>query len=386
MEEGDDMTEKKPLREQRANHSYSRNLNTQRSYDNNARKVQKNARPEPVLESVKLQRVVTIPQEDPTTAWNSFEQRQKQMRRANSRPYSYVEEKHPIAARTYAQTGVHASSGRIRAIRREQEAQSKPVPARSGRSAVRKGFIWRILSFFAIAIVVVLGINFAFTSSAFRIEQVNVVGTHNSALIGAIQRMGMQGQNIFTVNASGITSRVDASPLVASSSLSKDWPNHLTVTVVERIPVLLWQTKHGTYSVDDSGVVIAPLSDTANANSLMTVVDVRNSGNGQVLNPGVRLNKDDIAFAADVFHSLPSVVGITTFKLRYDATTSGGTYIVVSPDGWLAYLGSTHDTNPLDNRLTELQQIVRMAQQQQMNLATIDLRYGLRPVYTLKNV
>ncbi len=380
MEEGADMTEKRPLREQRANHSYSQNLNTQRAYDN---KVQKNARPEPKLESVKLQREVTVPQEDFATAWNSFDQRQKQMRR--SRPYSYVEEKHPIAARTYAQTGVRATSGRIRAIRRD-EARTKPVPARSGRRVVRKGFIWRLLSFFAIAVVVVLGVNFAFTSSAFRIEQVNVVGTHNSALIGAIQRMGMQGQNIFTVNAIGITSKVDAYPLVASSSLSKDWPNHLTITVVERIPVLLWQTKHGTYSVDASGVVIAPLSDTANANALMTVVDVRNSGNSQVLKPGVRLNQDDIAFAADVFHRLPSVAGIPTFKLRYDATSSGGTYVVESPDGWLAYLGSTHDTNPLDNRLSELQQIVRMAQQQQLKLATIDLRYGLRPVYTLKNV
>jgi cell division septal protein FtsQ len=385
MEEGDDMTERKPLREQRANHSYSQNLNTQRSYDNNARKIQKNARSEPQMESVKLQRVVTVPQEDPATAWNSFDQRQKQMRRDQHRPYSYVEAKHPIAARTYAKTGVRATSGRIRAIRRD-EVQTRPVPARSGRRAVRKGFIWRLLSFFAIAIVVILGVNFAFTSSAFRIEQVNVVGTHNSTLIGAIQRMGMQGQNIFTVNATGITSKVDAYPLVASSSLSKDWPNHLTVTVVERIPVLLWQTTHGTYSVDASGVVIAPLNAIANTNSLMTVVDVRNSGNGQVLNPGVRLNRDDIGFAADVFHSLPSVAGIATFKLRYDTTASGGTFVVESPDGWLAYLGSTHDTNPLNNRLSELQQIVRLVQQQQLKLATIDLRYGLRPVYTLKNV
>jgi hypothetical protein len=51
----------------------------------------------------------------------------------------------------------------------------------------------------------------------------------------------------------------------------------------------------------------------------------------------------------------------------------------------LAYLGSARDTNPLDNRLMELQQILTLAQKHQLNLATIDVRFGLRPVYTLKN-
>jgi len=57
----------------------------------------------------------------------------------------------------------------------------------------------------------------------------------------------------------------------------------------------------------------------------------------------------------------------------------------VSSNGWLAYLGNADDSNPLDNRLVELQQILNYAQQQQLNLATIDLRFGLRPVYTLKS-
>jgi len=34
--------------------------------------------------------------------------------------------------------------------------------------------------------------------------------------------------------------------------------------------------------------------------------------------------------------------------------------------------------------LVELQQILSRAQQQQLNLATVDLRYGLRPVFTVK--
>jgi hypothetical protein len=35
--------------------------------------------------------------------------------------------------------------------------------------------------------------------------------------------------------------------------------------------------------------------------------------------------------------------------------------------------------------LVELQRILTLAQKQQLHLATIDLRFGLRPVYTLKS-
>jgi len=383
MEEGDDMREKKPLREQRANHSYVQLPNARSQHGENARNAQRTLRQEPVLEHVKLQRVVTIPEEDPSIAWNSFAQRQEQLRRARSRPQSYVSEARPIAARTYAQTGVRASSGRIRSLQRAQQAEVSPIPTRSGRRELRKGLIWRILSFFAIVVVVVLGVNFAFGSNAYRIEQVNVVGTHNATLIKNIQRMGMQGQNIFLVNLEGLTAKVDTYPLVSSTVIGKDWPNRLTVTVTERVPIMLWQTQHGTYSVDKQGVVIAPGSETVGADHLMTVVDARNGR--QVLSPGTHLNQDAVAFAVEVFNRLPRIAGITTFKLRYDVTPSGSSYVVASPDGWLAYLGSAQDSNPLDNRLTELQQIVSLAQQQQLTLATVDLRYGLRPVYTLKN-
>ncbi len=377
------MTEKKPLREQRANH-YVQLPDVRSQQGEYGRNAQRSPRQEPVLEHVRLQRVVTVPEEDPSLAWNSFAQRQEQLRRARSRPQRYVSEAQPIA-RTYAQTGVRATSGRIRAIQRVQKAEASSIPTRSGRKAIRKGLLWRILSFFAVVVVIVLAVNFAFTSNAFRIEQVNVVGTHNTTLINNIQRMGMQGQNIFLVNIEGLTAKVDAYPLVASTVISKEWPNRLTVRVIERVPVLLWQTQHGTYSVDSQGVVISPVGETQGAEHLMTVVDTRVGSKGQLLHPGARLSQADTVFAVDVFNHLPSIATITTFKLRYDVTASGSSYVVQSTDGWLAYLGSAHDSNPLDNRLIELQQIVSLARQQQLTLATVDLRYGLHPVYTLKN-
>jgi hypothetical protein len=189
--------------------------------------------------------------------------------------------------------------------------------------------------------------------------------------------------------------------MVANANMEKQWPNQMVVTVTERTPVMLWQTRQGTYSVDTEGAVIAPASEMTGTAPLRTVVDVRKGDNvtgrrgSTGIRPGMRLNAADIAFAMQVFARLPEMTGVTNFTLRYDDTipastgTTGmgenGVFEVVSPAGWVAYLGGSNDTNPLDNRLIELQQILALAQQQQLNIATIDLRYGLRPVYTLKS-
>lgn len=394
------MTEKKRLPEQMASHTYRKparavgiELPASRrdSYREERRKVQSEA-------SYTSQRVVTVPEADPSTAWNAFSQRQRQRRQQRARPQTYVK----AAPRTFAQTGAWASSGRIKAVRAQSAHLSSPVPTRSGHQARRRSFFWRLLSAIIGCALLVLALNFALTSNAFRIEQVSVVGTHNDALMRRIQRMGLQGQNIFLINISAMTQQLEALPLVESASLNRQFPNQLVVTVVERTPVLLWHTTQGTFSVDNQGVVIAPVTDASSTNHMQTVVDLSNQSQGQLprgtksLRPGTHLQPAEIAFAVSLLHQLPGVVGLSSFQLYYDGTIyasdknetgavgSRGSFIVESPDGWKAYLGNATDANPLDNRLLELQQILALAQKQQLNLATIDLRYGLHPVYTLK--
>jgi len=115
------------------------------------------------------------------------------------------------------------------------------------------------------------------------------------------------------------------------------------------------------------------------------------------LHPGMRLNEENVTFAVKILNRLPQIVGVSTFKLYYDGTmytgdirqqhgraASKGSYIIESPDGWKAYLGGPDDINPLNNKLIELHEILALAQKQQLNVATIDLRYGVHPVFTLK--
>ncbi len=338
-------------------------------------------------------RVVTMPQQpvQPTPSYVLAERRQR-LRSRHGKPATYS----VMVQRNLSQTDVTPSNGRMRAIRPAQlqsRHNDSHIPVRSGRRRRRGTFVAKLLGFFAVLVIALLSVNFALTSPALRVQQVSVVGTQNPAVISNIQHMGMQGQNIFLIDTAALAARIEALPQVASATLAKQWPDALTVTVVERTPVLLWQTKYGTYSVDRQAMVIAPVGTTPGADGLQTVVDVRSRQVGlsnQSVHPGTRLSQADVAFALLVFARLSQVMG--TFMLHYDvgsptgvaASGGNGSFVVVSPDGWIAYLGGASDANPLDNRLNELQQILALAHQQQLNMATIDLRFGLRPVFTLK--
>jgi hypothetical protein len=397
------MTEQKKLQEQMALHDY---WSKTEEID-----PQENEREKRTIARV-LPRVVKIPEADPSMAWKTFKQRQQE--RQQARPTRSQRRQTVLVPRTLGQTGTPASSGRMRAVRRTISHRSSPIPPRRSRRPVRRGLLWKLLSIFVGGALVILLGSFILTGSAFRIALVNVEGSKNAGLVSSIQQLGIQGQNIFLLDVTGFTERVESLPLVASVELRKQLPNRLTIQVKERQPVILWQVGKDTFAVDSQGMILAPaaaLSSTeSNGENLSTVIDVstrqgtgkqngKNSGKNilPVLQPGAHLEGADIVFAQDIMRRLPPLVGVSTFKLYYDGTMdtdtnnsggkgldSRGSFIIESPGGWKAYLGGSADTNPLENRLIELREILALTQQQQLDVATIDLRYGLRPTFTIK--
>lgn len=391
------MTERKQLSEQPATRSYN---HLKKIYDPRRDASVRGAKRYEAMASQSLQRVVIVPNADPSTAWKTFDQRQKQLRHVRARPQAPEK----MVSRTFVQTGVRASSGRIQAARRPLPYKSS-IPQRSGRRRLRRGFFWKLLGIFTLIVCMIALTRFLLTGPMFRVQQVDVVGTKNAALLQSIDQMHVKGQNIFLLNTESVQARIKASPLVASVVLSKAFPNQLIITIAERKPVTLWQTAQGTFSVDAHGVVIATASNTPEAANLGTVVDMTQQSElsqhlqktEPLLHPGTYLKNIDTVFANEVWQQVPKMVGISTFGLYYDGTMyastnsqtggsedSKGSYIIESPAGWKAYLGGAQDANSLSNRLKELKAILQLANQKQQNIATIDLRYGLRPVYTLK--
>jgi hypothetical protein len=382
VEGNDDMTERKKLPEQRGAHIYR---GTQRASS--------------TLVPRSLKRVVTVPQEsDPSAAWQTFAQRQKQIRSKRDRP----QKRQKLVARTFKQTGVRATSGRIQAMRRPLPYRRRSsIPVRSGRRRVRRVSMWKLLLVMIAILAIIFLVNFLLNSPLFRVQKVQINGTRDTALVHNIQSMNIVGQNMLLLSMSDVRAHIQSSPLVASVQLSKQWPDQLTVNIVERKPALLWQTTYGTFSVDQTGMVIAPENATMRSNLPGTVIDQTDPTYNGVktvpsLRPGMYLKNVDIPFAREILQKVPKVTGINVFKLYYDGTMyastinpyrgegdSQGSYILESPDGWSAYLGGAHDANSLDNRLLELRAVLNAEQQKKQSVATIDVRYGLSSVVTL---
>ncbi len=145
-----------------------------------------------------------------------------------------------MVKRTLAQTGVPASEGQVGIARpMPRQPHAANIPVRSGRQKARSlGFWRRMLTMLALFAIGIVGVSFALSSSNFQIHQIDIMGTQNTRLVSDIQQMGIQGQNIFLLDAGDLTTRIEALPVVDSVSVSKQLPNLVVITVVERTPVI----------------------------------------------------------------------------------------------------------------------------------------------------
>ncbi len=344
--------------------------------------------------SPRTKRVVSTPQEraEPQS-WNALADRRASLRRKGSRPAAPSK----LVPRTFAQTGVSATAGQIRRQRPLARREGRPLtPSRAQVSQKRNAFL-RILGILLGVLLLALGLRYILTSPLFQVQQVSVEGTKNPTLKKKIEMSSPQGQNIFLLDTTSVINRVASIPQIESVQLTRHWPNHLTISVVERTPILLWQTSRGSYSVDKQGVVISATGDNT---TLIKVIDMRqqttgidltSNGEHQTIQPGVKLDSADVQFALKIHDEMSHLTSLKAYTLRYAGATSGKnqqgasrSFVIESPDGWKALLGNADNENPLENQLSELQQILTVTQKQQVKPETIDLRFGLRPAYTLK--
>lgn len=90
------------------------------------------------------------------------------------------------------------------------------------------------------------------------VRSISVAGTHlvtrEQVLAAADVPLGTP---LMRVNTAQVVKRVEAIRQVASASVTKDWPDHLSITVRERVPVVAVRMAGGGYDlVDPAGVIV----------------------------------------------------------------------------------------------------------------------------------
>jgi cell division protein FtsQ len=141
--------------------------------------------------------------------------------------------------------------------------QAGPRRGGAGRSpgtSARRRTRWRA-AFFALAgLAVVAGVGWALLGDRLLVvRSVTVTGTHLLTPGQVISAADVPlGTPLLSVDAGAVTRRVEAAhPVVASVSVTEDWPDHLVIGVTERVPAVAVRMAGGGYDlVDPSGVIV----------------------------------------------------------------------------------------------------------------------------------
>lgn len=149
-----------------------------------------------------------------------------------------------------------------------------PGGAGRGPGGIRRGpgrrrrTRWRA-AFFALAgAAVVAGVAWALLGNRlFVVRSVTVTGTHllPPALVVAAADVPL-GTPLTSVDAGAVRRRVEAIRQVASATVTEDWPDHVAISVTERVPVMAVRMAGGGYDlVDKDGVIVrtAPVKPAA---------------------------------------------------------------------------------------------------------------------------
>lgn len=117
---------------------------------------------------------------------------------------------------------------------------------------------WRA-AFFALAGVgIIVGVAWALLGSKLLVvRSVTVTGTHlvPSSEVSGVADVPL-GTPLARVDTVGVARRVEAITQVASATVSKSWPDGLTITVRERVPAVAVRMADGYDLVDPAGVVV----------------------------------------------------------------------------------------------------------------------------------
>lgn len=133
------------------------------------------------------------------------------------------------------------------------------APPSATTGARRRKTRWRA-AFFALAgTAITIGIAWALLGNRlFVVRSVSVTGTRLLAPAQVTSAADVPlGTPLLSVDAGSVARKVEAIPQVASATVTEDWPDHLTIAVTERVPVMAVRMAGGGYDlVDKAGVIV----------------------------------------------------------------------------------------------------------------------------------
>jgi cell division protein FtsQ len=207
---------------------------------------------------------------------------------------------------------------------------------------------WRA-AFFALAgVALVGGVGWALLGNrVLVVRSVTVTGTHLLAPGQVIAAADVPlGTPLLSVDAGAVTRRVEAMQKVASATVTEDWPDHLVITVTERVPAVAVRMAGGGYDLVDPAGVVVRYAKARPAALPVLVIPV----------PGSALRGDpEVSAAAGVLAELQPWLARQVAEVRAVAVPAGPQQVTLSlRDGKTVQWGSVGNAAQKNRELSIL--------------------------------
>jgi cell division protein FtsQ len=151
---------------------------------------------------------------------------------------------------------------RPRAAPRESRAAQEPPPGKRAyalQKIQKTRKIYRSLFFVLASLGIIAAVGWALLGD--RLLVVRVIAVSGTHLVPPAQVIAAAdvpaGTPLIRVDTTQVATRVEGITQVASARVSKDWPDGLSITVTERVPVVAVRMSGGIYDlVDHDGVIV----------------------------------------------------------------------------------------------------------------------------------
>jgi cell division protein FtsQ len=225
-----------------------------------------------------------------------------------------------------------------------------------------------IVALVAMAVIAVgMSGSWVWNSSAFRVSKISVSGNEHVPAETVELLSELDGQRIFTADLAGAEQRIEQLAIVQEASVSRDWPNGISVAITERQPWGVWEQGGERYTIDRQGYVLGNVPAPEGS-------PVIRSDEQAPLEEGSRINFQAIDTAAALFEQLPERLHAGVAEISYNRADG---VRVTTDDGQVAILG---DSSGLDYKLDAWSAIASEATARGIGYSVIDLRYGNHPV------
>jgi hypothetical protein len=234
----------------------------------------------------------------------------------------------------------------------------------------------RLISFF-LCLLLGTALYLAFTLPEFQVTKAQVYGNQRISADDINSVLSPTGQPIFALMPSELETRLRLNyPELTSAKVTLDLPNILTVNVVERRPIILWQQGGGFTWIDASGVAFRPRGSGDNLITVSALASPPPSPTSSVNDPLSPLPYLPMDMVKSIQILAPSVPAGTT--MVYDPRYGLGW---LDARGWQVTFGI--DARDMALKLQVYQSLVTSLTQQGIIPTFISVQYANAPYYRM---